>query len=182
MNNDIFLTGLISGGTILLGVFTADWLRRLRNRVERSKLDVTDIWWGLQQITDYLSTHYLESYNQSSRTPQTEEEKEFWSIVMSTDGKIKYMYHSTRWPQRNAKRINEIAVRLVACAGGNVNACGYSRTLLHQEERDELFTLFFELQNLVLGKDLTEYRIGLREKKQKEIQARMLSRERSDRP
>ena len=180
MNSDIVLSGMISGATILLGVFTADWLRRLRNRVERSKLAVTDIWWGLEQITDYLSTHYLESYNTSDGVKQSQDEREFWLTVRSTDGKIMYLYHSTRWPQRDAKQIIEAAVRLVACAGANVNACGESRTLLQQEERHEIHTLYFELENLVLGKDLTEYRTGLRGKKQKEIQARKQSRDRSE--
>ena len=182
MNSDTVLTGLISGATILLGVFTADWLRRLRNRVERSKLEVVDIWWGLEQILDYLSTHFLESYTPSSGVKQTHDEREFWLTVMSTDGKIMYLYHSTRWPQRNAKKIIEASVRLVACAAANVNSCGYSRTLLHQEERNETRTLFFELQNLVLGKDLTEYRRSLTDNKEKEIQARKQSREGSHTP
>ena len=182
MNRDIVLSGLISGATILLGVFTADWLRRLRNRVERAKLEVTDIWWGLGQITDYLSTHYLESYSPSSGVQQTQDEREFWLTVMSTDGKIKYIYHSTRWPQRNAKKIIEAGVRLVACAGANVNECGDSRSLLHQEERDEIFALFFELQKLVLGKDLTDQRTTLRDEKQKEIQRRKQSGNRSGKP
>lgn len=177
MNSDIVLSGLISGATILLGVFTADWLRRLRNRVERAKLDITDIWWGLQQIIDYLSTQNLKSYHPSAGVKQTEEEREFWLSVMSTDGKIKYIYHSTRWPQRNAKKIREVGVRLVACAGANVNECGESRALLHKEERDEILTLFFELQKLVLGKDLTESRTSLRDKKQKEIQGRKQGRD-----
>ena len=180
MNSDILLSGLTGGVTVLIGVFTADWLRRLRNRVERSKLDVTDIWWGLGQIIDYLSTHYLESYSPASGVQQTQDEREFWLTVMKTDGKIKYIYHSTRWPQRNAKQINEAAVRLVACAGANVNECGYSRSFLHQEERNEILALFFELQNLILGKGLTEYRTGLRDNKQKEIQARKRSREHSE--
>ena len=172
MNRDIVLSGLISGVTILLGVFAADWLRRLRNRVEQSKRDVTDVWWGLEQIIDYLSTHILESYNASSGVKQSQDEIDFWLTVKSTDGKIKYIYHSTRWPQRKAKEIKEAGVRLVACAGANVNECGDSRTLLNREERDEIRSLYYELQNLVLGKDLTEYRFELRDKKQKEIQER----------
>ena len=177
MHSDIVLSGLISGATILLGVFTADWLRRFRNREERAKLDVTDIWWNLQLIINYLSTQYLEDYHPGLGVKQTEEEREFWQVVMSTDGKIKYIYHSTRWPQRNAKQIREVGVRLVACAGANVNECGESRALLHKEERDEILTLFFELQKLVLGKDLTESRTSLRDKKQKEIQGRKQGRD-----
>jgi hypothetical protein len=182
MNSDIVLTGLISGATILLGVVTADWLRRLRNRIERAKLDVTDIFWGLGMITDYVSTHYLESYKASTGVKQPQEERDFWLTVMSTDGKIKYIYHSTRWPQRNAKKIREAGVRLVACASANVDECGESRTLLQPEELAEIFALFYDLQKLVLGRNLTEARSSLREAKVKEIQARKQNRNRIETP
>jgi hypothetical protein len=101
---------------------------------------------------------------------------------MSLDGKIKYIIYSTRWPQRNAKQIREAGVRLTVFGSAVGNECGESRTLLHREELNEIHTLYYELSNLVLGKDLTEYRKGLMDIKQKEIQARKQSRDRSETP
>jgi hypothetical protein len=182
MNSEIFLSGMVSGVTILLGVFIADWLRRLRERVELLKHNVLDMRWYLAQTIDYLSTYILEGYGKGSSVERTQDEREFWSMGKSADGTLKSIVYSPRWPQRNAKKIREAAIRLLVCIGAAINECEESRTLLHHEEIDEIHTLYFELQKLVLSKDLLDYRSSLLAIKQKEIQAKKRSRERNETP
>jgi hypothetical protein len=177
MNSDIFLTGMVSGATILLGVFIADWLRRLRDRVELLKRNVLDMRWYLAQTIDYLSTYILEGYGKGSSVKRAQEEREFWTMGKSADGTLKSIVYSPRWPQRNAKKIREAAIRLLVCTGAAINECEESRTLLHHEEIAEMRALYFELQKLVLSKDLLDYRNSLLAKKQREIQARKQGRD-----
>lgn len=176
MNSDILLSGMVSGATILLGVFIADWLRRLRDRVEQLKHNVLDMRWYLAQTIDYLSTYILEGYGKGTSVKQTQDERDFWLMGKSADGTLKAIVYSPHWPQRNAKKIREAAIRLLVCVGAAVNECEESKTLLHNEEIVELRTLYIKLQELVLSKDLVEYRSSLLAIKQKEIQARKQSR------
>jgi hypothetical protein len=180
MNSDIVLSGLVSGATILLGVFTADWLRRLRDSSEQLKHNVLDMRWYLAQTIDYLSTYILQGYGKGTNAEEAQYEREFWLMGKSADGTLKSIVYSPRWPQRNAKKIREAAIRLLVCVAAAINECEESKTLLHSEEIAEIRTLYGKLQELVLSKDLLAYRSSLLATKQKEIRSRKQSRNRGD--
>ena len=63
MKTDIFLSGLVSGLTILLGVIAAEWLRRLRDRISYTRRVVTDISVSKTNFISYLGDHLIEAYD-----------------------------------------------------------------------------------------------------------------------
>ena len=172
MNSDIVLSGLVSGTTILLGVFIADWLRRLRDRAEQLKHNVLDMRWDLAQTTDYLSTYILQGFGKGTNVAEAQYERDFWLMGKSAEGTLKSIVYSPRWPQRNAKETREAAIRLLVCVGAAINECEETKTLLHSEEIAEIQALYDKLQEIVLPEDLLAYRSNLIAAKQKEIRAR----------
>ena len=66
MKTDIFLSGLVSGLTILLGVIAAEWLKRLRDRISYTRRVVSEIAVRKMNFVSYLRDHLLETYDLGS--------------------------------------------------------------------------------------------------------------------
>jgi hypothetical protein len=144
---EILLTGMVSGLTILLGVITADWLKRLRDRTEYTRHVVLDISMGIRNFTDYLAGHLLETWHFSNEVRMSEAERDFFETYYSLAKELRELSESPSWPQRNAKRIRETAVALRVCVIANQNHCGSYKVLLNQESAEELFLLEWELRS-----------------------------------
>jgi hypothetical protein len=172
---DILLSGVVSGLTILLGVITADWLKRLRDRTEYTRRVVLDITMGIRICTDYLAGHLLETFHFSNESRMSLDERNFFETYYSLAKDMRELSESPRWPQRNARRIRETAVALRVCLIANQNHCGIYKTLLNQESAEELFLLEWDLRSASHSRQDSRTAAILIPEKSEALKRRMLS-------
>jgi hypothetical protein len=174
---DILLSGVASGLTILLGVITADWLKRLRDRTEYTRRVVLDITMGIRICTDYLAGHLLETFHFSNDSLMSLEERDFFGTYYSLAKELRELSESPRWPQRNARRIRETAVALRVCLIANQNHCGIYKVLLNKHSAEELFRLEWELRSASHSRQDARTASHLIPEKADDLKRRMLSGE-----
>jgi hypothetical protein len=177
MKADILLSGLVSGVTILLGVITADWLKRLRDRTEYTRRVVLDITMGIRICTDYLAGHLLETFHFSNESRMSPDERDFFETYYSLAKELRELSESPRWPQRNARRIQETANALRVCLIANQNHCGIYKILLNKESGEELFLLEWDLRSASHSRQDARTASSLIPKKADDLKRRMLSKE-----
>jgi hypothetical protein len=173
---DIFLSGLVSGLTILLGVIFADWLKRLRDRVEASRLTASVILVKLGDYMDYLVCHTLEG-DFLDGVEKSRDEKEFIACFNEIIQEIETLAELPRWPQQNARQIREAANHLVICILANTYHCRAKRVRLQPENIKELTDLAFDLRDLNRSSlDRKTLRSSVLDKRE-ELERQALSRE-----
>lgn len=176
MKIDILLSGLVSGLTILLGVLVADWLKRLRDRIEDSRRRASVILVILADLMDYLAFHLLEGGYQEG-VERSRDEKEFTDYFNEIIKEIETLAEVPRWPQQNAKQIREAAHHLIICILANTYHCRAKKILLQRENIEELTTLAFDLRDLTRSTlDRKTLRSSVSEKRE-ELERQALSRE-----
>ena len=177
MKTDILLSGLVSGLTILLGVITADWLKRLRDRAAHTRRIVLDIMESVRVYTDYLAGHHLERFSFSSESRTSQGERSFWDTYIFLIKELRDLSESPRWPQRNARGIREAAVVLRVCLIANLEHCGNYKVLLHQNNAEELFQLEYDMRVASFsGQDAQNVSLLIPEKLE-DLKRHMLSQE-----
>jgi hypothetical protein len=174
---DILLSGLVSGLTILLGVITADWLKRLRDRTEHTRRIVMDIFQSVRVYTDYLAGHHLETFSFSSESRMSPGERTFLDTYVFLLKELRDLSESPKWPQRNARGIREAAVALRVCVIANSNHCGTYKVLLHQNNAEELFKLEYDMRVASFSGQDTQNASLLIPKKLEDLKRHMLSQE-----
>ena len=177
MKAAILLTGVVSGLTILLGVITADWLKRLRDRTEYTRRVVLDISMGIRNFTDFLAGHLLETFHFSNEIRMSEDERNFFETYYSLAKELRELSESPSWPQRNARRIRATAVALRVCVIANQNHCGVYKILLDQKSAEELFLLEWELRSATHSKQDARTAAILIPEKADELKRKMLGLE-----
>jgi hypothetical protein len=177
VKTDIFLSGLVSGLTILFGVITADWLKRLRDRTEYTRRIVIDIWEGMSSYIDYLGAQLLESWGFSKGSRMSQDESDFVTSYAFLMKELRELSESPRWPQRNARRIREAALAFLVCVGANLNHCGTQQVLLAEENAEELMQLETDLRDASLSRRDARTIHRLISERQEEMKHQMLSRE-----
>jgi hypothetical protein len=174
---DILLSGLVSGITILLGVITADWLKRLRDRNEYTQRIVMDISQGFLIYVDYLAGHVLETVGISNESKLSQGEKDFWDNYIFLAKELRVLSETPRWPQRNARGIREAALALRVCAYANLHNCRIHKVPLHPDNATELERLEYELRDASRNKRDAKTVYRLASEKLDELKGQMLSRE-----
>jgi hypothetical protein len=174
---DILLSGLVSGITILLGVITADWLKRLRNRTEYTRRAAIDIWEGTAKCIDFLTVQPIESWGFSKVSIMSQNESDFLTLFAVLMKELRELSESPRWPQRNAKGIRKAAFALRVSFAANLNHCSSHKVLLHQENVEELIRLEVDLRLASLGSGDASTVTLLVSKKEEVLNHQMLSRE-----
>ncbi len=177
MNTDILLTGLVSGLTILLGVFTADWLKRLRDRINYTRRVVVDISISKMKFVKYLRGHLIEDASSGSDSKVSEDESEFYKIYALLSKELRDLSEMPKWPQPNARRIRKAAANLRTCMFANTEHCAMYQVYLHQENAEELDRLGVELRSATRSKRAYETIMSDLSEKKEEFKRQMLSRE-----
>lgn len=177
MKIDILLSGLASGLTILLGVITADWLKRLRDRTEYTRRIVLNIMQSVRVFTDYLAGHHLDTFGFSNESRMSQGERTFWDTYIFLQKELRDLSELPRWPQRNARGIREAAVALRVCVIANSNHCGTYQVLLQQNNAEELSQLEEDMRvSSFSGQDTRNTSLLIPEKLE-DLKRRMLSQE-----
>ena len=177
MKTDILLTGLVSGLTILLGVITADWLKRLRDRINYTRRITTDITHSMLNYIEYLGSQLIPhiefgiSFSRSQVENELIENFNFLSIELRDLSEI------PRWPQRNARRIRQAARDFRLCVFANYYHCWNHQVLLHEENAEELHRLELDLRSSTRSKHVFESMNRDLSEKMEELKEQMLSRE-----
>ena len=176
MKTDILLTGLVSGLTILLGVITAEWLKRLRDRISYTKRIVFDISICKSIFVSYLEDHLVDPFGYTS-SKTSEELREFRESVHVLVKELRDLSEVPKWPQRNARRIRQAAYNFRICLLANLQHCEELQVLLHLENKEELDRLEVELRSATRSR--RAFTAGMRDisEKKAELKAQMLSRE-----
>jgi hypothetical protein len=176
MKTDILLSGLVSGLTILLGVIVADWLKRLRDRIEASRRTASVILETVQNYVDYLSGHILVSVGSALGVERSRDEKEFLDIFAFLTKELEALADLPRWPQPDAKKMRRLAHQLFICVVANLYHCGTKKILMHSEDAKELNDLAYDLRDLTrTSLDRRTLRSSVPEKRE-ELERRALSR------
>jgi hypothetical protein len=174
---DILLSGFISGLTILVGVIVADWLKRLRDRIDASRRAGSVIAENVRYFLDYLAGHVLEGPDFAFGAEKSDDEKIFMKDYDFFMRELENLAESPRWPQRNAKQIRKAAHQLTICIVANLYHCRAKKVLLHPENIKELNNLAWDLRDLTRSTlDRKTLRIFVLEKRE-ELERRELSRE-----
>ena len=176
MKTDIFLSGLVSGLTILLGVIAAEWLKRLRDRISYTRRVVTEIAVYKLNYISYLRDHLIEAYYYGS-LENSKGRREFFETFQMLSTELRDLSEIPRWPQRNARQIRQAATNFRICLFANMEHCIEHQVLLHQENAEELKRLELELRSATRSK--RAYKTTMRDlaEKKAELKAQMLSRE-----
>ena len=177
MKADILLSGLVSGLTILLGVIVADWLKRLRDRIEASRRTASVILEAVQNFVDYLSRHVLTSVGSAFGAERSPDEKEFLDAVAFLTKELEALADLPRWPQRGAKEMRKIAHQLFICVLANLYHCGSAKVLLNPDDGKELNNLAFDLRDLTHTTLDRHTLLNSVPEKRKELERRALNRE-----
>ena len=122
MKTDILLTGLVSGLTILLGVITAEWLKRLRDRISYTRRIVFDISICKLIFVSYLEDNLIEPFSYTS-SKTSEELREFKESVHVLVKELRDLSEVPKWPQRNARRIRQAAYNFRICLLASLQHC-----------------------------------------------------------
>ena len=176
MKTDIFLSGLVSGLTILLGVIAAEWLKRLRDRISYTRRVVIDIWFCKMNLVSYLRDHLIGAFDFES-SELAKGGHEFREVVQMLSTELRDLSEIPRWPQRNARQIRQAATNFRICLLANLEHCIEYKVLLHQENAKELNRLELELRSATRSKRAYKETTRGIEEKQAELKAQMLSRE-----
>ena len=176
MKTDILLTGLVSGLTILLGVITAEWLKRLRDRISYTRRIVFDISICKLIFVSYLEDNLIEPFSYTS-SKTSEELREFKESVHVLVKELRDLSEVPKWPQRNARRIRQAAYNFRICLLASLQHCEELQVLLHFENKEELDRLEVELRSATRSR--RAFTAGMRDisEKKAELKAQMLSRE-----
>ena len=177
MKTDILLTGLVSGLTILLGVITADWLKRLRDRINYTRRITSGVSHSVRKYIEYLGSQLFPriEIGNSYRRPQVENELiENFNFLLS---ELRDLSEIPRWPQRNARRIRQAAFDFRICVIANYNHCQIHQVLLLEENAEELFRLNEALLNAIRSRRTFEKSKRHVSEKTEELKQQMLSRE-----
>jgi hypothetical protein len=177
VKTDSLLSGLVSGMTILLGVITADWLKRLRDRAEYTRRIASDISQSILSYVDFLTNHLLETFGNSTESRMSQDEKQLWDTYFFLVKELRELSESPKWPQRNAKGIREAALALRVCAYANLTHCGTYKVLLQPENAEELSRLETNLRDASRSRRDTKTITRLFLEKQEELKRQMLSRD-----
>jgi hypothetical protein len=176
VKSDIFISGLVSGLTIIFGVLVADWLKRLRDRIESSRRTASVILVKLGEFMDYLVCHTLEG-DLLDGVEKSRDEKEFIACFNEIIQEIETLAELPRWPQQNARQIRESANHLVICILANGHHCRAKKVRLQPESIKELADLAFDLRDLTRSSlDRKTLRSSVSEKRE-ELELQALSRE-----
>jgi hypothetical protein len=154
VKTDILLTGLVSGLTILLGVITADWLKRLRDRINYARRITSDI-----------------SHSRS------EDENELIETINLMLRELRDLSEIPRWPQRNARGIRQAASNFRICLFANAEHCQIYQLFLHEENAEELRRLELALRIATRSRRALETMTLHLSEKAEELKQQMLSRE-----
>jgi hypothetical protein len=174
---DILLSGFVSGLTILLGVIVADWLKRLRDRIDATRRAGSVVLENVLNFMDFLAGHALEGENFTYGIKRSLEERRFMDDFDFFTKELETLAELPRWPQRNATEIRKTANHLFICTLANLYHCRAKRVLLHPENIEELTNLAWDLRDLTRNTlDRKTLRISVPEKRE-ELERRELSRE-----
>lgn len=175
MKTDIFVSGLVSGLTILLGVITADWLRRLRDRINYTRRILPDIEKNLLKFINYSERNIL-----SDRAEIGSEkylvESQASEVFYLLKKELRDLSDTPRWPQRNAKRAREVANNLRICVIANALHCEINQVLLHKENAEELSQRMLTLGGTTRSKKDFDSGMRLLHEKVDELKEEMLNR------
>jgi hypothetical protein len=177
MKADIFLTGLVSGLTILLGVITADWLKRLRDRISYTRRVTGDISLSHMKFVEDLKNHLVKGAGFESASKRSEEEKERIEVLTLLHKELRDLSEIPRWPQRNAKQIRVAAANYRSSIFANLEHCATYQVFLHQDDADELDRLELVFLRATRSTRAFENTTNHVLEKTAELKRQMLSRE-----
>ena len=177
MKTDILLTGLVSGLTILLGVVTADWLKRLRDRINYTRRIMTDITLSLIRYVEYLGSQLSRRIEIGIIFSRSQGENELIENFNFLLKELRDLSEIPRWPQRNARRIRHAALDLRICLFANLDHCQTHQVLLHEENAEELSRLELALRIATRSRHAFESITRDLSEKTEELKQQMLSRE-----
>jgi hypothetical protein len=177
VKTDILLTGLVSGLTILLGVITADWLKRLRDRINYARRITSDINNSLRKYIEYSGTHVVARVNSGIGHSRSEDENELIETINLMLRELRDLSEIPRWPQRNARGIRQAASNFRICLFANAEHCQIYQLFLHEENAEELRRLELALRIATRSRRALETMTLHLSEKAEELKQQMLSRE-----
>jgi hypothetical protein len=177
VKTDILLTGLVSGLTILLGVITADWLKRLRDRINYTRRITTDISHSVRKYIEYLGSQLSPRIEIGISFSRSQDENELIENFNFLLRELRDLSEIPRWPQRNARRIRQAAFDFRICVFANFEHCRIHQVLLHEENADELRRLELALRIATRSRRAFETMTRDISEKTEELKEQMLSRE-----
>jgi hypothetical protein len=176
VKTDILLTGLVSGLTIILGVITADWLKRLRDRINYTRRITTELAYSLKKFIEYLGSHLMARTDVGIGIQRSEGEIDLIETFNLLAIELRDLSEMPRWPQRNAARIRQAASSLRICLFANIEHCSIYQVLLHAESADELLRMEFVLRSATRSRRAFESTMHHLSEKKEELKEQMLSR------
>ena len=177
MKTDILLTGLVSGLTILLGVVTADWLKRLRDRINYTRRITTDISHSIMKYIEYLGSQLVPRIEIGISYNRSQGENELIENFTFLLKELRDLSEIPSWPQRNARRIRQAAFDFRICLFANLDHCQTHQVLLHEENAEELRRLELALRIATRSRHAFESITRDLSEKTEELKQQMLSRE-----
>jgi hypothetical protein len=133
MKIDILLSGVVSGITILIGVITADWLKRLRDRINYTRRITVELTHRLKIFIEYLGSHLMARTDTGIGIERSEEELDLIEKFNFLIRELRDLSEIPRWPQRHARRLRQVAIDFRICLIANFEHCSIYQVVLHEK-------------------------------------------------